>query len=204
MSGALFHALWLLCGLGAAVFAVSVRQSWYNLATMCCGFLAATIGIDSRHVPEAVWIGVATAAVAVSLLTRPSWALPAAFATGALAGTLSALLEAQAMPRAFACAIAAALVLLSLMASEGPEFAPSAMREEALFLIATLGLLVAIASPVTSGWQSALALNIVDKSNAARGIPMWVIVLGGGSAMAGALSAFRHSRYLSRDSGRRQ
>jgi hypothetical protein len=190
-----FHGLWLLCGLGAAVFAASIRQSWYNLATVGCGFLITAIEIDPSHLPEPVWVGASTAGLALLVLAKPSWAFLAALGSGALAGTLSALLQAQFMPRAAACLLVAVVVLLSLiLASERPDFAPLPMREEAMLVLATLGLLLAIAPALVQGWQSALALNIAEKGGSDRAFPLWVIALGAGSALVGAFSAIRHSR----------
>jgi hypothetical protein len=127
------------------------------------------------------------------MLAKPDWEFFAALSGGTLGGTLCALLQLQEVPRIAAWIGSAALLLTSLiLASTRANFTPREMREEALLGIAISGSLIAAVPAMAAGWQSALALNIGEKSGTNLAIPTWVLVLGTVAAAAGVLrSLFR-------------
>jgi hypothetical protein len=191
MVSPIFHALWLLCGLGAVVFASLFRASWFNLAGIACGFLVAAVGTTPTRIPEPAWIGILTMAVVILMLARPSWSLPAAAMSGILAGCLATLLRAQSVPSTIAWLLGVAILVPALwISARRKDFAPTSIRDVALLAIAIWSILLAAAPAISAGWQSAAALNVSDKSATQNSMPAWVLLLGIASLAIGGLHTF--------------
>jgi hypothetical protein len=186
----LFHALWMLCGLGTVVFAASIQQSRYNLGVMFASFIATAIWIGPNRIPELTWVAVLTGGIAVARLSKPAWMLPAALASGALAGVLAGLFQTQSIPRAASWLIPAVILVLTLVSARHlPDFAPRPMRDHALTGLAAWGLVLAAAPTISAGWKSARALNVVEKVNPNAAMPGWVALLGSACLAMGAVWA---------------
>ncbi len=195
MVTSLFYVMWMLCGLGAAVFTASAKRTWYNAAALIAGFVATAILFDKRGA-DLQWTGFLAACVAVMLVVRPRWAWMGAIAGGSLAGIIAALLASQGLPKWAALVIAILILLISAIVSNRPNFASRAIREEALLGVAGLGVVAALAPAVMAGWQSALGLNLEQKTSAAPQFPIWVLLLSMLAAVCGAIySAISTTRF---------
>ena len=172
-----FHALWLLCALGAAVFAAAARTR-VERAAIAGGFLIGLFASPSR-LPDAALVGMMAAMAAIGYLFRPRFAVPAFIAGGALAGLLSALLQVQGLHVYLAPAVAAVTVIASMyLAATRPAFAPDVLRDEGLLAIAVLGLGVALLPGVLDGWQAAANLSAAGaERRGGASVPMWTLVL---------------------------
>ena len=114
---------------------------------------------------------------------------------GALAGLLGALLQIQGLPFPIGVLPAVAIPSVSsYLAKHRPGFAPEALREEAMLTMAALGLVVAVVPGISSGWQSALALNRNEGSGSNQIIANWVLVLSAASAALGGLYSLLRRR----------
>jgi hypothetical protein len=70
-----------------------------------------------------------------------------------------------------------------------PHFSPEAIREEALLIVCTLGLGVAVLPSVLDGWQAAANLNTGIENAAQQAIPAWVLSVVATSTLLGAAYA---------------
>jgi hypothetical protein len=157
---------------------------------LAVGFAAGSIFIRPEALPDPAWAGCIVAATAMLQLFRPDVRWSGLLCGGALAGFWSALLQIQGLPLGAAMILAAAVTATSAyLAQRSTEFAPEALREEAMVAVIALGLAVAIIPEVTAGWQSALALNREggNSSNQNQIIANWVLVLSAASVVLGGL-----------------
>lgn len=183
-----FHALWMLCALGATTFAAAAapRRRW--LVAFAIGFLAIVMRPGGQPDPEVA--GLFAALGAIVYLFRPRYAWLGFVLGGALAGMLVQVVGLVGGP----VAVTAPLVALGLGATvwlvrTRPAFAPVALREEALLIICTLGLGVAVMPSVLDGWQAAANLNTRIENVAQQAIPMWVLSVVAASTLLGAAYA---------------
>jgi hypothetical protein len=196
----LFTALLMLCGLGAAIFATNGIGKRETLGFLALGFVSAAMFIRPEKLPDPAWIGGIVAAVAALRIFRPHIRWPGLLCGGALAGLWTALLEIQGLP------LGAAMILAGIVPSASAylthrraEFAPEALREEAMLALVALGLAVAIIPEVSAGWQSALALNREAEAGATgpdqnQIIANWVLVLSAASVVLGGLYSLLRRR----------
>jgi hypothetical protein len=145
-------------------------------------------GIEQN--PDAEIAGVLACAGAVLYLFRPRHAWLAMVFGGVLAGLLVrvlALVGAPLLPSA--SLVATGLAVTVWLARTRPGFAPEALREEALLIVCTLGLAVAVLPSVLDGWQAAANLNVRVENVAQQAIPMWVLSVVATSTLLGAAYA---------------
>lgn len=195
----IFHALWMLCALGAAVFAaekgvVPLFRGWptgkrgttpFSLAV---GFLPAALYVRPDRLPDVGWTGGVVALTAALALIRPRYGALTAACGGMLAAFWAALLEFEGLPRPAALGVATTLpAISSYLAARHPAFAPRVLREEALLAVFALAVVVAMAPTVSEGWRAALALNLVDQGGSTHIVPAWTIGLAAGSVALGGL-----------------
>jgi hypothetical protein len=89
---------------------------------------------------------------------------------------------------------AALLVVAAGFGMSRPKFAPAAIRDDGLILIAAMGLLLAVAPGLAEGWRSAVTLNVGERGASSQAVPVWVLVMGGASlGLGGAYSVWRRS-----------
>jgi hypothetical protein len=208
------QALWLLCGVGAAVFATVSRRPLDVLAA-AAGFVLAAAFAGRHGVPDPTWMGSATAVVAAALLatsgdqetargtsaqSRVS-VLVATGCGGALAALSGVLLHTEGFPIAAALTIGAVCPgVASYLAMTRTDFAPRAIREEALVLVLGLGISVATVPRLLDGWRSALALNVqqpVAAGGVGLALPPWTLAVVAASIGIGGVCA-RFSRWRRR------
>jgi hypothetical protein len=196
-----FNALWMLCGLAAAIFATFVafpvetpgdgKENGQRLvvwSALAGGFALTSWWTRSGHPVDAAWVGGMVAVLAAAQLVRPGYPATLTAAAGSLAGLWASLVQAQGLPQPFAVASGAALPLASAFLSlQTPAFAPPLLQEEALVAILALGLVVAVSPTIAQGWQAALALNLVDRGASLPPVPVSMVSFVGASTFLGAL-----------------
>ena len=186
--------LLMLSGFGATVFASvgADRGRWLALAL---GFAAVIFWNYHGQPLDTAWIGGLSALAAVAHLVVPGRGWMATAVGGALAAIFQVVLQAQGLPPAAAwtAAVTPPVAACWLAARRG-DFAPQALREEALLMVLGVALLVAVTPGVAAGWRSAVALNATaDRGGSDLALPAWALSLSGSAAAAGGLaSLWRH------------
>ncbi len=172
----------MVCGLGAATLATTVTGR-RDIVALIGGFVVATIWLR----PQPVWLGGMVAVVALLAVLRPGvrWVgFPSAVVAGALAGLWVHVLEGYGLPAWTALPLAAAVPGMALMlAHRSPQFAPLALREDALLTIGLLGLVVAAVPALSLGWRSAVAMNLEPGGGGRPAMGLW-ITLGLGAVVS--------------------
>ena len=183
-----FHALAMLCGLGAVVFATATatgasRRSRVAAVALFCAGLAWTAAVT---IPRPEVVGSVAAAGAAVFLLRPTWTTTAAGLSGVLAGVWGGVLAAQGMAWWAAVPLPIAAVVGTVVATRRPDFAPPHVRDEALVIVCALGLGVAMLPGVLDGWGAAQALTVQPIDPQARVIPAWTLAMSGAALGLGA------------------
>jgi hypothetical protein len=171
------HALWMLCALGATVFAATARGP-RDACAMALGFVAGLLWLNGTGAPDFTRVGGLTLAVSAFVIARPGAAfVPVAFA-GVLSASSLSLLRAESVPSLAAAAVAMGLPATSAWVSaRRPSFAPPAMREEATLLVLILAAIVAALPTLAAGWRSAVTLNLQQPGGAPIAMPGWALLL---------------------------
>jgi len=188
------QGFWLFCGLGACVFAALAVNRWRSVA-LAAGFIATATLVRPAHMPDPVWVAGLAVGIVILTFVRPKVIWLAIVFGGGLAGLLSSLLQSEGIdiiPAVLACATLLAVAAAYGMSRQG--FAPAAIRDDALILVAALALLLALAPGLAAGWRSAVALNVGERGGSARPVPVWVLVIGGASlGLGSAYSVWRRN-----------
>jgi|GEM_PF-1693066 len=198
MGGMQFYAFWTLCGLAAVVLAAQVPASKSPLpfvALGAAGFLAGPLLFRGSVALSAAYLGVLVVCLAVIQLLRPQTWMAAALGAGLIAAQAGAMLASEGLPVMLAVLMTAVLLAVPISLSvRQPRFAPSVIREEALLIVLVLGIVVAAAPEVASGWASAVALNSGTPGRAGSSIPAWALLALGVAAALGGVSRFWRQR----------
>ena len=181
----LLHATGLLCALGAATFATTVRDRRGALA-LAAGFVLGIAWVQ----PDPGWIGAGVGGVACLSLVRPRGALAmlaGPLTAGAAGGLWIRILAGYGLPAWAAWLLALGVLLIAAVSSHRDRsFAVPAVREDALAALATLGFAVAAAPGVAAGWRAAQAMNLASEDMVRPGVhPGVVIGLAAVVAMGG-------------------
>ena len=173
----MISAMWLLCMCLAVALPVSRRLAgcWALLAAYI-----AVLAVATRVPPSIGGIGLLAGAAAVWQLLRSASGLLPNVMAGVLAGCAAALHVTLGAPLLAAAALTllpAGLALWRLQAD--PQFAPAAMRRQALLAAALVSPLLAAWPGIREGWQSALALNQNLQDVPGAAMPTWVWPLAG-------------------------
>ena len=178
----------MVCGLGAATLATTVTGR-RDVAVLMAGFVVATIWLR----PQPVWIGGIVALVALVGLGWPRLGPLKAVVAGALAGLWVHVLQSYGLPGWSAVPLAAAVPgTVVVLAHRSPRFAPRALREDALLTICALGLVVAASPTLSTGWRSAVVMNLEPGSGAQPTTGLWVpLGLGAVVSLGGLYTLWR-------------
>ena len=131
-----FHALWMLCALGAVVHSATAARRVRDVTALAIGFVIATVVASPQRLPDPTWVGVFSAAAAMVVLFRPRFAVVAAAWGGALGGMLTAMTEVQGLhPAASVGPIVVLIATTVWLARLRPAFAPDVLRDEALLAV---------------------------------------------------------------------
>jgi hypothetical protein len=189
-----FHVLWVLCALGSVALAAAPgRAPWTPWATQIgvgLGLAAGVWWLGPRDVPGVEWVGLTVLAIAATRLARLTSVramVVAPFVAGVLSAVWMSMLRVAGLPLWAAVAIAAAPPMVAAyLTPTRPRFAPAIVRDEALLITMTLGLVVAAAPRIVEGWRSAVLLNIQDTSRALV-LPAWTVALAVVALSAGGV-----------------
>ncbi|HEY1240281.1 MAG TPA: hypothetical protein VGF16_06970 [Bryobacteraceae bacterium] len=188
------QGFWLFCGLGACVFA-ALATNWRRVVFLTAGFIAATAWVRLGRMPDPAWMEGLAVCIVILIFMRPKFVWVAIVFGGILASLLGSLLQFEGVGVFPAMLSPAALLVVSVgFGMCRPKFAPAAIRDDALILIAVLGLLLAVAPGLAEGWRSAVTLNVGERGASSQAVPVWVLVMGGASlGLGGAYSVWRRS-----------
>src|SRR5689334_8857190 len=103
-----FHLVWMLCGLGAVVFAAASARDRRRAIGFGGGLIAGLVMARTGPPDPALVGGLAVGAVVIFLF-RPRYADMAALLGGSVAGLWTAVLQAQGLPFLLAPVVVAAL-----------------------------------------------------------------------------------------------
>jgi hypothetical protein len=173
-----FHALWMVCALGAAVFAAAAHRRVRDRVALIVGFIAGLALVSPTGIPDVTVVGFVAAGAAALYLFRPRFSLVAVALGGSLGGVFASLLQLQGLPSWLALAVAAALLVVPVhLAATRPAFAPDVLRDEGLLAIAVVALTAAMLPGVLDGWQAAANLAATTDRATAAGLPLWTLAL---------------------------
>jgi hypothetical protein len=183
-------ALGMLCALGAATFAAAAapRRRW--LIALAIGFVSAVVLPGAEQPPDPETIGLFAAVSGIVYLFRPRYAWLAMMLGGVVAGMLIPVLGMLGAP----VLLTGPLIALGMagtvwLAQTRPVFSPETLREEALLIVCTMGLAVAVLPSVLDGWQAARNLNVPVENVAREAIPTWTLSVIATSTLLGAAYA---------------
>ena len=182
-----FHALWTLTGVGTVVFATLAAPTWRARAAAAIAFAAATAAGIWAGPPPTAATGLLVSGAAVTVLLRPGLRGASAVVAGALAGFWGIMLGAQDVPLPLAVPAGAACLIAGAWCARQPSFAPPRMRDEALFVLTSLGAATAIVPGVQDGWRAAVNLSLQSPPAAALPLPAWTLGVGVTALLLGGL-----------------
>ena len=183
-------ALWFVCGLGTAILIAATPLSRAGAAMAVTAFAFGAWWARQPFAPSAATVAIAAAVIAVWQIVRPPRHPYAAIMGGLLAGVWTAVLDAQGLPLVAAIPIAALLPTASAwLRARRAVFAPPALVEEALLLLAVVGILAAALPGIADGWHAAVNLS-VRSGQSANGttdaaMPMWTLAVASAALLSG-------------------
>jgi len=183
-------ALWMLCALGAATFAAAAAPRRHWQIALAIGFVSAAVLLGSEQPLDPEVTGLVAAVSGIVYLFRPRYSWLAMVLGGAVAAMLIPVLGLLGAPSL----LTAPLIALGMagtvwLAKRRPVFSPETLREEALLIVCTLGLAVAVLPSVLDGWQAAANLNVRVENVAREAIPSWALSVVATSTLLGAAYA---------------
>ena len=142
--------------------------------------------------PTTAEISLAAGLMAIWQLVRSPRPIYAATMAGALAGLWTSVMTGPGMPLLAAIPLAGALpIAAALLRKRRPGFAPPALREEALLLLAALSMAAAALPGILEGWHAAVNLSVKGGPSAGPAadaiIPGWTIAVGSAALVSGGL-----------------
>lgn len=172
-----YHALWMLCALGAVVCATAASQ-FRSIAALAIGLVGGLMWWSPARLPDVAMTGMVTVLAAALYLFYPRLRIVAVAFGGPLAGMLAALIEAQGVsPTVSSLAVILLVAVPIWLGRTRPAFAPELLRDEAMLMISVVGLGVAILPGVLDGWQAATNLSAATERVATASLPAWTLLL---------------------------
>ncbi len=183
--------LWFVCGLGTAILAAAVPVSRTALAVAVTAFVAGAWWAQQPFAPATAAIALAAGLMAVWQVARAPRRPYAAFAAGLLAGFWTAVLHQQGLPLFVSVPVAATLPAVSgYLRAHRPAFAPPALREEALLLLAGVGIAGAAWPGIADGWHAAVNLSVQGGQPSSAvdvALPVWTLAAASAALVSGGL-----------------
>lgn len=185
-------ALWFVCGLGTAILVAAARPSRAGAALGVLAFAVGAWWARQPFAPSAATVATGTALIAIWQIVRSPRRPYAAVMAGLLAGIWTAVLESQGLPLLAAIPVAALLPIASAwLRARRPAFAPPALVEEALSLLALVSIAAAALPGMADGWQAAVNLSARGGPSAnaasAPGLPVWTLAVASAALVSGGL-----------------
>ncbi len=185
----IFLALGMLCALGAATFAAAAAPRRHWQIALAIGFVSAAV-LSGPAQPDPEVTGLLAAMSGIVYLFRPRYAWLAMVLGGAVAGMLVPALGLLGAPSPVTAPLMAAGMAGTVwLAKSRPDFSPETLREEALLIVSTLGVAVAVLPSVLDGWEAAANLNVRVENVARDAIPAWTLSVVATSTLLGAAYA---------------
>jgi len=186
-----FHLVWMLCALGAVVFAAASARDRRRAVGFGGGLIAGFV-MARPGPPDPALVGsLAVGAVAIFLF-RPRYADLAAMLGGSVAGLFTAVLQEQGFPFLSTPFVVVTLSGVSAwLARSRPTFAPERLVDEGLLAIGALGILALTLPSILDGWQTAVALAATSSRQASVTLPLWTVAfIVGCLSVGGVYSAW--------------
>lgn len=189
----LLHALGILSSLAAVVFAAFATRLT-GVAAFGGAFMAAAIWLSPARFPDPAWAAVFAAGCSAAALWKRRWRLPFAAAGGVVTGIWATTLEGSGLPAPLALAVPLAAATAALvLVRRREDFAPDALRDEALMIVTAAGLILAAAPTIMQGFETAVALKAAPLGAQTPAATPWALVLAGVCALGGCvLAIWRH------------
>lgn len=184
------HAIWMLCGLGAVVWAALPSGAGLvaRAAAAAAAFALAVAWALLVAPLGAVGLGSLVAVVGGIHVLTGRWHSVAPALAGFLAGAWATHVAAAGVPWWFAVPATMSVPATGAILARRDGFAPQTLLEDALLILAGLGLVVAIIPGVGEGWRAALSLNLpAHGESTAQPIPTWAISIGGSALALGGV-----------------
>jgi hypothetical protein len=168
-----FPLVWMLCALGAVVFAAASARDRRRAVGFGGGLIAGFV-MARPGPPDPALVGsLAVGAVAIFLF-RPRYADLAAMLGGSVAGLWTAVLQAQGLPFLSTPFVVVTLSGVSAwLARSRSTFAPERLVDEGLLAIGALGIIALTLPSILDGWQTAVALAATSSRQASVTLPLW-------------------------------
>ena len=183
--------LWFVCGLGTAILAAAVPLSRTAVAAAVAAFAASAWWAQQPFAPATPAIAVTAGLMAVWQVARAPRRPYAAVVAGMLAGFWTAVLNQQGLAWLLAVPLAAIVPIVSAyLRARRPAFAPPGLREEALLVLAIVGIAGAALPGMADGWQAAVNLSAQGgpPSNPAdTALPIWTLATASLALVSGGL-----------------
>jgi hypothetical protein len=184
-------ALWFVCSLGTAILAAAAPFTRSAAAASGAAFVIAAWWAQQSFGPSVPVVAVAAALMAVWQVTRSPQRPYAAVMAGVLAGLWTAALNVQGLPLLVAIPAAATLpVAAAYLRARREVFAPPALREEALLVLAAVGTAAAALPGVAEGWHAAVNLSVQGGQpppSADNAMPVWTLAVASAALVSGGL-----------------
>ena len=186
-----FHLVWMLCALGAVVFAAAAARDRRRAVGFGGGLIIGLVMARSGPPDPALAGSLSVGAVGIFLF-RPRYADLAAMLGGSVAALWTALLQAQGLPFLATVFVVAILSGLSAwLARSRPTFAPERLVDEGLLAIGALGIIGLTLPSILDGWQTAVALAATSTRQASVTLPFWTVAfIFGCLSLGGVYSAW--------------
>jgi hypothetical protein len=138
-------------------------------------FVSTTYVVSGWEI-DASWVGGLVVIATVWQLLRPGRVIAMMAVAGVLAALWALVLQAIGTPRSLGIPLAVVVPIVSAyLSGHRARFAPPFLRDEAMFLILILAVVVAAASSVSQGWHSAIALNVTAEGRRSASVPLWMV-----------------------------
>jgi hypothetical protein len=182
------HAAGILAALAVVTFASQVRGGAPLYLALLAAF-AGTAFASARFAQlDTTTLGFGVVAAATAALMRPHWRLLPPVAAGVFAAAWISVLEAQGLPWLPAAVAAAGVLSVATgLALWRREFAPPDLVDEALVLVTSFALLLAVGPDIVAGWRSGSALAAEPLTVAEPNASPWLAALVIGAMLLGGL-----------------
>jgi len=182
--------LWFVCGLGAAILSAAIPLSRLGGVLAVGAFVLGAWWVQQPFAPSAAVVATAATLMALwQVVGAPRRPYAAAMA-GLLAGVWTAVLGGQGLPTPAAFVLAASLPVTSAwLRHRRAAFAPPALVEEALVVLALVGLVAATLPGIAEGWHAAVNLSVQGgpspDGSPATAVPAWTLAVASAALISG-------------------
>jgi hypothetical protein len=183
------NAAGVLAALTAAVLAGHCAAKAAR-AVLAASFAVACLLLARVGLPAIDALAFSAAAALAAALVRPQWFWLPPVGAGVFGAAWASILTAQGLPWLPALLGAGALTAAAAgLAARRAGFMSADVRDEALVLVGTFALLLAVGPAAVAGWRSAQTLAAEPLGGGAPEIGPWLVAISIGSVLLGAAYA---------------